>query len=107
MPIDAGKLCKRITIQSRTIAQDGFGAAVSTWSDVATVWANVEPLTGVEGWQSQQVRPELSHKISIRFYPGLSSTHRLKFGSRILNIESVIDVESRGIEHLVMCKEGV
>jgi SPP1 family predicted phage head-tail adaptor len=98
----------QVVIQSRTIAQDGYGAPVPTWSDVGDpVWANVEPLTGREAWQAQQVRPDLTHRVTMRFYSGLTTKHRLKIGSRILNIESAVDVESRGREHVLMCKEEV
>lgn len=45
MPIQAGKLRHRITIQRETVTRDEYGSEVKTWDDLATVWASVEPLS--------------------------------------------------------------
>lgn len=97
----------RVTIQSRTQTRDTRGGTVDTWAEVAEVWARVEPLSGREFWQAQQAQAQTTHKVTIRYYDGLTSTHRLLYGSRVLNIDSVIDVESRKREHQLLCKEEV
>jgi SPP1 family predicted phage head-tail adaptor len=45
MPIAAGKLRHRITIQRETTTRDEYGSEVKTWLPLATVWASVEPLS--------------------------------------------------------------
>jgi len=52
-----GKLDKRITLQSRSATLDDYGQELNSWSDIATVWANVKPLGGRENC----VRWLLSH----------------------------------------------
>lgn len=39
MPIPAGDLRQRITLQEQSTDIDGAGQPIDTWTDVATVWA--------------------------------------------------------------------
>ena len=103
--VPLSRMRDRVTIQDRTITQDSFGQGTPTWFDLATVWAFVEPLSGREAWQAQMVRPDVTHQITMRAYPGLHPRMRLKLGTRTFNIESVIDVENRGRQHTCVCKE--
>lgn len=63
----AGALTRRITLQQRATTQDTFGGQSITWTDVATVWAAVEPLTGRELLSAQAVQSTVSHQITIRY----------------------------------------
>lgn len=45
MPIQAGNLRHRITIQRETTTRDAYGSEVKTWADLATVWASLDPLS--------------------------------------------------------------
>ena len=42
----AGDLRERVTIQQRGVSLDSIGENTAAWTDVATVWANAEPLRG-------------------------------------------------------------
>ena len=44
----AGLLNQRVTIEQRSASVDTLGQGVETWSTVATVWAQAEPLAGRE-----------------------------------------------------------
>lgn len=99
---------ERVEIQSRTLAADSYGGQVATWATAATVWGKVEPLSGREAWQAQQVRPDVTHKVTIRAYPGLTPKHRLRVdGSRVFHIESVLNLEERGRVMECACREEV
>jgi SPP1 family predicted phage head-tail adaptor len=63
----AGALNRRITLQSRSTGQDTSGGQLLTWTDVATVWAQVEPLNGRELLAAQAVQSSVSHQITIRY----------------------------------------
>lgn len=63
----AGALNRRITLQSRSTSQDASGGQLLTWTDVATVWANVDPLSGRELLAAQAVQSAVSHQITIRY----------------------------------------
>lgn len=98
----------RVEIQSRAVNRGVYGeVSAPSWTSVATRWARVEPLSGREAWQAQQVRPDVTHKVTLRYYEGLGPRHRLKAGSRVFNITSVIDTENRHREMVCVCVEEV
>jgi SPP1 family predicted phage head-tail adaptor len=103
--LKAGHLDKRVEIQANTPAANDIGEMVASWETVDTVWASIEPLTGREVLQAQQVQAESTVRIRIRYYSGLTAAHRLKYGSRIYEINSISDKFERG-EHIeLMCRE--
>jgi SPP1 family predicted phage head-tail adaptor len=102
-----GPMRNRVEIQSRTVAQDSYGQAVPTWTTLATVAAEVLPLSGREMWQAQQARPQVTHKVTIRFYSGLTAKHRLLFDGATLNIDSVLNPDGRKRFHELICVEQV
>lgn len=102
-----GDLRDRVTIQSRNVGADTFGAPVVTWSDAAEVWADVQPLMGRELYEARQVKPDVSHKVTLRYYAGLTPRHRLLFEGRVLLIQSVLNPDKRKRFHEVMAIEEV
>lgn len=101
----AGKLRHRVTIQRAVEEQDEFGAAVETWVNVGQVWASVEPLRGREYFQAEGVQAETDTRIRMRYYKeAIVPKMRVVHGATIYDIESVIDVETRGRELELMCR---
>ena len=97
----------RVEIQARAVSRDEYGGIAATWETVATVWGEVIELSGRELWQAAQVRPDLTSRVTIRYYEGLTPKHRLIVDGRTLNIESVINPDGRRREHQLLCKEEV
>ena len=50
--VRAGILRDRITIQERSNTRNSVGEKIDSWSDVATVWAQVRPVSGRERLRS-------------------------------------------------------
>ena len=73
------------------------------------VRARVEPLAGREFWQAQGVESQHTHKVKLRWIPGVTESHRFVVAGpgeeRALDITAVIDVENRGRVLLLMCSE--
>lgn len=107
LPMQAGKLRHRIEIQSRVLAQDGYGDPLPTWTTQATRWGQILPQSAQEVWRAQQAQPEVTHVVRMRFYDGLTPDFRLKIGTRIFNIAGVTDTEERHREHVITCREEV
>lgn len=105
IPSECGAMRYRIDIQSRTVSQDSYGQAVETWTTVAIRWGRIEPLSGRELWQAQQVRPDLTHKITMRYYAGLTPKERLKFGSRYFEVTSVLNIDEQKRYMVLLCTE--
>jgi SPP1 family predicted phage head-tail adaptor len=66
-----GRLDRKIRIQRKTVALDGAGDPVETWSDlVGSVWASVAPVSGDERFSV----PEISASQQTEFQVRWSST---------------------------------
>ena len=92
MALSAGMLRKRITLQQQSASVDSYGQQVSTWTDVATVWASVEPSVGRELMAAQAVSLDQPTTITIRWQPIFASPKavaamRAVYNGRIFNTE--------------------
>ncbi len=102
-----GELRQRITLQQKTVTRDSYGAEVISWTDVATVYAFVQPLQGREFFESQRINAEITAKITIRFRAGIRPFDRIKYGDRLFDIQSVINPDERRRELQLMVKEVI
>ena len=107
MSIRTGDLNRRITIQTRTAGQDSYGQQVTTWSDLLSCWALIEPLAGRELEIAQAVNAAVDHKVTILYRSTVTAQHRVVYQGRYLNISAVLDPEmAHEVLHL-MCGEGL
>mgnify|MGYP001954082943 CR=1 FL=1 len=109
--MNAGKLRFRVTLQKPVLMGDGMGGGIQTWSDVATVWADVVPtnasnISNIENFNSDQTRPVQHCIVKIRYHPGIDADMRLIHRNRVLEILSVVDVDERKREIHLYCREG-
>lgn len=105
--MEAGKLRHQVTIQSKSETTDAFGGPVDTWADVATVWANVEPLQGRELVNAQTVNAETTTRITMRYLTGVIPANRIIFEGKFYNLQAVIDPELKHRELIIMASEGL
>jgi SPP1 family predicted phage head-tail adaptor len=103
--IDAGKLRRRIQIQANTVTQSDLGQPVDSFATVATRWASIVPASGQAFAATDQVRNDTTHKVILRYYPGLTPRHRIVYGSRVFNILSVLDEEEMHVQHTLLVQE--
>lgn len=73
----AGSLRHRVAIQEPVETRDDHGGITRTWNTIATVWASVEPLSGTELYEAQQVQSRVTVRVRMRPYAGLTTKHRL------------------------------
>lgn len=111
--IPAGRLKRKITFEQRSATQDSIGGASNTWTPVAglsDVPSRIEPLSGTEKLKAQAIHSSLSHRISIRYQtqfsdPLTASEWRIKYGTRIFNIISIINHNERNHWITIDCIE--
>ena len=101
----AGSLDQRVTIQSRTDVIDAMGGVSSSWATLATVWAQVSPITGREFVSAEQTMSGATVRVRIRRRADVTPRMRLVHGSRIYDIQSVADVDSKGIVTEMIAEE--
>lgn len=107
--MNIGKMRHRITFQQQKSDKDSLGSYSSEeedWEDVATVWAQISPISGKE-YFSEMRENTVSHKIYCRYRSGISPKMRIKFKNRIFRIISVINWDERNEGLTLMCEELV
>ena len=105
--LSPGELNRRVTLQVRSSTQDTYGQALDTWTDWATCWAKIDQLSGNEMVVAQAVNAALTHKVTIRYRPGVLASMRLLYGTRIFNIGSVVEPETAHVSLELTCGEGL
>lgn len=103
----AGRLRKRVELQSNTPVANAIGEHVPGWATVATVWAGITPVSGSERFRNNMESAEVSHKIKIRYYAGLTPAMRIKLGSRLFDIQSIINLQERNADMEILALEQV
>lgn len=107
----AGRLRERVTIQADTKTTDNLGGVTSSWAAISggTVWAEIRPLRGEERFTAQQIEPETTHQVTIRYSTDVSAVgvgHRVLYGTRIFDIRAVINVREADETIELLCVEG-
>jgi len=101
----AGKLRHRVIFKASSAVKDGYGAETLTWTTYATVWAAIEPISGREMIQADQMQAETTIRVRVRYNASVEPEHRIYFGTRVLEIVSVINLTERNRHLELLCKE--
>ena len=99
-------LDKRIVLQAPTTTKDALGTPVTTWVDVATVWAAIWPTSANEITAANASAMVVSHRIRIRYRSVLKPSWKVKYGNRFFSIVGITS-PNEGREWMdLMCKEA-
>lgn len=85
----------RVLVEEPVRTPDGGGGAIQTWSPIAEVWAAIRPLNGSERVVADTIAGRITHEIWIRWREGVGPHLRLRYGSRIFDLLSVLDVDEQ------------
>lgn len=98
----AGKLDRRVQIKVKTSSRDSYGAEILTYSVLATVWAEVVPISGREYFAAAQFVPEATLKIRMRFREDFDETALISYDGVDYNILYIAEIgRADGLEVLV------
>lgn len=107
--MNAGELRHRIRINRMVDVQgDSFGEAKLTpvlYHD--RVPALVEPLSGRELEHADKIQSGLTHRVKMRWMPGIEPKMQIVFNERTLNIVAALNIKERNVELYLMCMEEV
>ena len=103
--IAAGELNRRMTVMAYSDAPRADGGITKAETNLGQRWASIEPLSGREYMEAAQMGSEVTHRIRLRYFDGLTTKHHLTYGGRTFNIVSMLDLNEGGVVHELMCKE--
>jgi SPP1 family predicted phage head-tail adaptor len=106
MALDPGRLRERVTIQQATERRNALGETTLEWETFAERWASVDGLSSREFLLQGQQQTEMSHRVRLRYVPGMTSQMRLLWRGRVLEIASLLEHANRS-EHEALCTERV
>lgn len=101
----AGRLRYNVIIQQVSHAQDAYGETTETWTEFVSAWAAIEPLKGNEYFDASNVQSQVDVRIVMRYRAGITTSMRVVYGSRVFDIQSVIEPNSARRELHLMCRE--
>lgn len=73
---DPGQLNRRLTLQAPSATQDAIGQPLDTWTDVATVWADVRHPNGLQALKADAPTSTVRASIRIRWRTGVTAAMR-------------------------------
>lgn len=93
----AGQLRHRVTIQRATVTRDSHGQETRAFAKLASRWANIQPIRAREIVDGGATEQDVTHKVTLRHFPGLLPTDRFLHGGRTFAIQSVINPGERNV----------
>jgi SPP1 family predicted phage head-tail adaptor len=106
MALDPGKLRQQVHVQAKTRVRGAGGAYTESWADESGPhWAAVTPLEGGEAMRGMQLEATVSHRVEMRWRANVTAAKRLRYGSRYLTIQRVIDRDEMHTELELLCEE--
>lgn len=107
MQMRAGELNKRGTIQYPAKSRNSFNEEIETWTDLATIWCSIQPVSGSEKWLQQERISEATFKINMRYRSDINEKMRMKYKNRYLQFMAVLNCNEDCKELMIPAKEVV
>lgn len=100
-----GELRERITLQVETDTRDQVGGRVVTWSDQASLWAEIRPASAREAWQRSQMQASAAWTVVLRWRTDITVRNRIKWRGRYFMIRGVTNEDQRHRYLTLACDE--
>jgi SPP1 family predicted phage head-tail adaptor len=102
-----GELSNPIAVEKTQKISDGMGGASELeWVVFKKVWASIAPVSASQSFFAQHLEHRITHKVTIRYLPGVSSDMRINFKGRFLQIRSIKNLKEENKFMELMCEEG-
>lgn len=99
----AGRLRQRVTIQARTLTKNQYHEQIETWTDGACIAADVVPITAPESVAGDRIEVQQRYRVTIRYRDDITPRTRLKWGTKLLDVNQVINRDERGRALDLLC----
>lgn len=77
MSFTPGEMNERITFQSESRADDGYGGFELSWDDIDTVWAHTRPMSGKEYEHADTMQAEGVNLFVTRYRDDIVPSNRI------------------------------
>ncbi|GHD06492.1 phage head closure protein [Tianweitania populi] len=94
--IEPGSLRTELALEDVTLSEDGAGGHVEHWTEVATVFARLEPVRADARFGADQSLESVTHRVTLRFRDLVKSGMRFRLGARLFDIVTVHDPDESG-----------
>lgn len=102
----AGALRSKVKIQTPIETTDAKGGlTLASWSDVAEVWAEIDPTSARRYVNADQLEMLGYHTIRLRYTPSFTPGCRIVCGTRIFYCNSMVNTNNRRRELILTCTE--
>ena len=101
----AGKLNKRIILETNTPAQDGYGEPIEGWSTIASVWAEELSVKASERFRGEQSAGYKSIVWRIRYRTDVNNLDRVTHGGQKFDILGVTEEGNK--DSLILITEAI
>jgi SPP1 family predicted phage head-tail adaptor len=98
IPSGSLKFFARIEQDSGT-TRNSVGEIVESWSEFSTAWMNIVKLSGGELVTAQQIKPNSTHQVTMRYDAGVQSDMRIKWNPTVNSTTTLHIVDVNNIDH--------
>jgi SPP1 family predicted phage head-tail adaptor len=102
---DPGQMTARLALEQAVPEPDGQGGAVLAWTEIAALWAKIEPVSSAVSERGGAEVGTITHRIWLRFRAGVSAGQRLRKGARLFAVKLVQDPDETGRYLTCLCEE--
>lgn len=103
--MSAGRRRNFVTIQQPSTTRNAQHEQVTSWVQLAQVWAAIEPLNGQEVFAAQQVNAQTNVKILLLPLTGLNTTCRVVHEGSTYEIDALLPPPRPGGDVTLMSHE--
>lgn len=100
-----GKLRERIAIERPVRTPDGAGGHAASWTEHASLWAEVISLKGTELMLGERGEAREIYRIVVRYRADVTNGMRIRWRGRVLAIRAALDPDGER-RWLAMDAEG-
>lgn len=102
----SGEFRSRVTLRKPVKTRSDYGDMVTSYEDVATVWAVIEWKSGKRFEAAAALNAEVDGVVRIRYRSDVRADWRIRHGNRQIAILSLANIHERDREIHLTCKEA-
>ena len=101
-------LNRKISLEEPTLVQDSIGGSTTTWAEIKSLWAKIEPKSASQIKWSDQLQHRITHKITVRYSASLilDIDQRIIYKSRIFHIKGFRNLMESNTFYEIDAEEG-